>query len=59
VPLVVGLPTGVAPWRTVKMTLPSLTVPPAELTVAVNVTFCAPLLNVAVAFAAAVVVGAT
>ena len=53
---VTGDPTGVAPLKTVKVSVPSLTTPAALKTVAFSVTFCAPELKVAPAVAAAVVV---
>jgi hypothetical protein len=48
----------VPPWDTVKVTEPPFTVPAVLATVAVNVTFWLPLLTLAEAFAAVVVVGA-
>ncbi len=55
---VTGVPTGVVPLRMVKVSVPSLTVPAALVTVALRVTFCAAALKVAEALAAAVAVAA-
>ena len=53
---VVVVPTGVAPLSSVKLTVPTFTLFPPLVTVAVSVTFCALALKVACAFAAVVVV---
>ena len=45
----------VLPLRMVKVSVPSLTVPAGLVTVALRVTSCVPVLNVAEALAAAVV----
>ena len=57
VPEVTAVPMVVPPCDTVKVTVPALTVPAPLVTVADKVTFCAAVLNVAVALAPAVVVG--
>jgi hypothetical protein len=59
VPEVTAEPIWVAPWKTKNVTVPSLTVPPPLVaTVALRVTDCEDVENVAVAFAAVVVVEA-
>ena len=58
VPEVTGVPMVVPPCETVKDTVPELTGPEGLVTVADKVTFCALVLKLADAFAAAVVVAA-